>query len=288
LNNKDWRQELFKQYEADGGREKRQFSKERKLEAKEHEILYHCTTANALLSIAGTRKFYLSSLDTVNDDDESRRINAPWLRNKVFVGCFTCDPMIPDTHWDEYGSQKNGVSFSLRQDWFTKTLYYSEPIVSRNEANKQMDKDIVKRATSKGYYSLNGFSFVKVLYDDKLVHEIADEYELVKENECRGKIRCISPDVAGTVKMTSGMCSRNGEKPYQKCWSEEKEVRLKVVVMPINHEDALPFKRIEVQLSDQAFKEMSLKFSPQFNPEEKEPFIADLRRRCPGIKISII
>ena len=60
-----------------------------KQEAKEYNKLFHCTSAEALLSIIKYREFWLNSLKWVNDKDEKKRIDVPKFENSYYVACFT-------------------------------------------------------------------------------------------------------------------------------------------------------------------------------------------------------
>ncbi len=46
--------------------------------------------------------------------------------------------------------------------------------------------------------------------------------------------RSLTPSVAGIVKPTKGMCQRWEKEPYEKDWSTEKEVRLKVGIQQLD------------------------------------------------------
>lgn len=51
-------------------------------------------------------------------------------------------------------------------------------------------------------------------------------------DEIQGRI--LTPEIVGIIKSTHRICRRPGKTPYDKDWTTEKEVRLKVGVQQLN------------------------------------------------------
>lgn len=105
---------------VDNAVENLHFIRKSKELAKTHDWLYHCTTSSALKSILRNREFWLSNLKCVNDDEEAERIDVPEYENKYYICCFTYDSQVPAQHWEEYGSESDGVLIGIRTNWFLR------------------------------------------------------------------------------------------------------------------------------------------------------------------------
>ena len=94
------------------------------------------------------------------------------------------------------------------------------------------------------------------------------------------------------------MCQRNGKETYEKDWTTEKEVRLKVGIQQLDinvngneeHDGMIMqgafFPKIVIPISEDAFDEIKIKFSPEF--ENKDEFLNELREIIPHSKFEII
>ena len=272
------------------------FIEEARNNAKKFNLLYHCCNMDALLSIIKNKEFWLSNLANVNDKEEYEKIDVQSYKNSYFVGCFTYDNNVPEEHWKEYGSYDNGILFSVKQDWFKKSAVFMTQnnqkmeefhiFASNDDAmNKKIKEQEINNRIINPYYIFD-FDFYQVIYDDDLKKFILSECES-KENE---KYELLTTNVAGIVKSESGQCCRRGSEPYQKDWTTEKEVRLKVGINNTSNDmnERPIFPKIAVPLSDEAFKEFSIQFSPNVSPVKQHSFIKKLREVLPMSKINVM
>ena len=283
------------------------FVEESKQKAATHEWLYHCTTANALLSILNNREIWLSNLKVVNDQEEVEKIDLPEYEKRFFVGCFTYDPNIPDEHWDEYGTDKNGILWAVKSSFFKREVYLLDG------QNKHMEGDLFRVHTDMhtaiqycieiqnnqnrllNPYYMFGFGLYQIIYDDELKKTIhGDAVMHLAGGDVLG---CsVSPDIPGIIKSTHGLCQRPGRESYRKDWTTEKEVRLKVSVQQLEedingnkeHDKMIHkfwFKRAAVPLSENALHCIKIRFSPNF--DDKKAFLDELHSNFPDSKIKV-
>lgn len=281
------------------GNDNLSFAREAKNNAKKFDLLYHCCSMEALLSIIKHKEFWLSNLTCVNDKEECEKVDVSEYKNSFFVGCFTFDDNVPDEHWKEYGTYDNGVLFSVKQDWFKKSAVFMTMtnqkleddyiFTSQQKAmeNKIQEQQINNRITHP--FFIFDFDFYQVIYDDNLVKNISGECEMTINDKVY-KGRSLVPYVAGIIKSTSGLCCRWGSEPYKKDWTTEKEVRLKVGINnTFNNMNSLPiFPKIAVSLNDEAFEEFKIRFSPNVSQNRKDDFITELKTLLPISKIDIL
>lgn len=284
------------------------FIQESKELAQSHEWLYHCTTAPALKSILMNKEFWLSNLQLVNDKEEAERIDVPEYEKTYYVCSFSYDSEIPDEHWEEYGNSKDGVLIAVKPKWFLRNAIFmcstnqkctdgfSCIMKNYNQALEYKIEQQKDRCRTNPFY-INSFGFYQVIYDDKLKKDIHGEAEMEIDG-VKMPGRSLSPEVAGIIKSTHGMCQRNGKETYEKDWTTEKEVRLKVGIQQLDisangneeHDEMIMqravFPKIAVPISEDAFDEIKIKFSPEF--ENKDEFLNKLREIMPHSKFEII
>lgn len=276
--------------------------------AKEHEWLFHCTTDVALLSILKNRELWLSNLKIVNDKEEVARVDVPEYEKTYYVSCFTYDPEIPNEHWKEYGNMENGVLIGIKPEWVKRNAIFMSGdnqkcesefgIIFKNEKmalNYKIEQQQNRRLTNPFY--INEFDFYQVIYDDEAIKHIRDNGSI----EINGQVfsgQSLTPAVAGIIKSTKGICQRWGVEPYEKDWATEKEVRLKVGVQQVDifangdeiHDGMIIkeafFPKIAVQLTENAFEEIKIKFSPDF--KNKEAYLRKLKEMISGKTIEVL
>lgn len=112
------------------------FAREAKSNAKQYELLYHCCSMEALLSIIKNKEFWLSNLTCVNDHEECEKVNVAEFKNSFFVACFTYEDNVPDDNWEEYSAYDTGVLFSVKFDWFKRDAVF---MTTTNQ--KRMEED---------------------------------------------------------------------------------------------------------------------------------------------------
>lgn len=252
-------------------------------EAEIYDKLYHCTSIDALFSIVENKSFRLSNLERVNDCEEIKNINDPQLRDKVFIACFTYENDINEHHWEEYGTNMDGVLFSIKKEWFLKqvTPLWNNDITihnTRSTAINQMHKDLIEgKDTAKPYYYIGNFDFLKVKYID----------EKIRVRDDKDKISVTYLQYAGIVKDKEGLCSRTNKEPYMKNWEEEKEVRLRIN-LGVDGEYQVPFDRVEIVLSEDAFDEFEVRFAPRVDEARKVEVQTKLKELLPSSSITYL
>lgn len=283
-----------------------QFIHKSKELAKKHEWLYHCTTVSALKSILKNREFWLSNLKCVNDMEETERIDVPEYENKYYVCCFTYDAQIPDIHWKEYGSEYDGVLIGIKTNWFLRKAMFMCSDNSKcndefmtimkndNEALRMKITEQKKGRIINPFY-INSFDFYQIKYDDELFKNISG-IGYLGENGIQ--VRTLTPEIGGIIKATHGMCRRFGEESYDKDWTTEKEVRLKVGIQQLEifangykiHDGQILktvfFPKIAIPVSENAFDVVKIGFSPQFYARKE--FLEEIRQLLPESIINVI
>ena len=126
-------------------------------------------------------------------------------------------------------------------------------------------------------YSVEGFGFYKVVYDDDLMVRLQASGWL--NGNKADEINAVIPEVAGIVKKKKGLCSRARRSSYEKNWEEEKQVRLKFRLEKYCTEEA-PSK-LRIPLTDAAFDELVLEFSPEFPEDDKSEFLKKVHNLLP-------
>ena len=153
-----------------------------------------------------------------------------------------------------------------------------------------------RRRKANPFY-IRSFDFYQIIYDDELVKNVAGNSTIkMQDGEILG--RCLIPEVAGIIKCTKGLCTRWGNAPYEKDWTTEKEVRLKVGIQQYDifengelyHDEMILrgvfYPKISVPMSENAFKQIRIKFSPKFVGKDK--FIEKIKELMPESEIEII
>ncbi|MCD8006936.1 MAG: hypothetical protein LUF29_08245 [Oscillospiraceae bacterium] len=297
---------LGQQIHTDNVSENMSFVSQSKRLAASHEWLYHCTTAEALKSILKNKEFWLSNLKCVNDRDEAERIDVPEYENSYYIASFTYDKNVTEDHWEEYGSIADGVLIAVKPKWFLRKATFmtsnNQKINSRNLSimeTKEIACSLMKNASevNTNPFYINSFGFYQVIYDDELKKNIAGN-AVIKINESEHHGISLTPEVAGIIKSTHGVCRRSGKLDYDKNWASEKEVRLKVGIQQyrthkngneINDNAVLAdllLSKIAVPLAENAFDTLKIGVSPKF--ENKEDYLKELGDMYPDIRIELL
>ena len=273
--------------------------KESKKAADQYEWLYHCTSVDALLSIISNREMWLSNLQVVNDQEEAKRISSKTFEKSYYVACFTYDKNILNTHWEEYGKSNECILFGLKKTWFEKKLTFLEE--EHKKCNEQcfsiynsfndalnFQKNEIKKGKSVGSpYFVIDYGFYKIIYDDNLKAKMETEAVWkIDGNNVDGTL--IIPSVAGIIKSTHGICYRDGKEPYEKDWTSEKEVRLKVGVTTNNAQitsQGYYFRQMAIRLSKDAFSELPIKFGMNMSCENRKRSILKIESLLPETEI---
>lgn len=261
------------------------FVNESKAAAKTHEWLYHCTSVKSLISIINSREMWLSNLKDVNDREEANRIDMPEFEKAYYIASFTYDPNIPREHWAEYGKSEESVLFGVKQTWFTNKVHFldenhKKELRAEFQIVNRFEKTFEYRVTNHVYpYLVFNHGFYQVQYSNDLVKKMKSAASMDANNifSCGSIVITALP---GIIKSEHGRCTREGMEPYDKNWKSEKEVRLKFGVATreeslINSGDYL--HQMAVELSDTAFSELPLRFSPDMSEKQKKQSMEQIR-----------
>ena len=269
--------------------------------AKRHQWLYHCTNATALRSIIRSREFWANNLREVNDKDEVNRIDVAEYKPSYYVSCFTYEDDVSENHWKEYGNTNDSVLIGLRQEWFRRepsfltgnNEKYDFPIHgSYTLAISEAYKEKLKCRIIYPYY-VSGFDFYQIVYDDDLRESISSDAKwMINGFEYCGT--SLVPSVAGIIKKTKGLCARCGAEPYEKAWSDEKEVRLKIGIEPfvdvkiMGDDLRVRCPRLCIPLTDVAFDTIKIRFSPKYDESGQVSLIKELQDLLPESTIEVL
>lgn len=275
--------------------------------AAKHPILFHCTTTDAFISILKTRELWLSNLQCVNDREEGHRITLPEYEKSFFIASFTYRNNVSRKHWCEYASMDDGILFSVSQSWFQRS---AELMISNNDkflfpiiADKKAGVDEFNRFALLGIpskeitlFSIDDFGFYKVIYSDKMLASLVNIGQLSSpdRNDLSFPIQVIRPQVVGIVKGKSGECKRGGCSTYQKCWKEEKEIRLKLHIQQVMTETGVVplikswFPKAAVKLNKDAFNSCRIRFSPKYPKAKRQETLEKIAAILPTTNIKIL
>lgn len=288
--------------------EKMMFIEDSKKLAREHEWLFHCTSDENLLSILKKREFWLSNLKLVNDKEEIERVDVPEYENTYYVTCFTYDSELSEEHWIEYGNLENGVLIGIKPAWIKRAAVFmnsgnekceSEHEIIKKNRDKAFEYKIMRQKEGNGGnpFFINAFDFYQIVYSNEIAKKIKEKACLSIDGSMLGGMSFI-PEVAGIIKAEKGICQRWGKKPYEKDWTIEKEVRLKVGIQQLdifknghkNHDgmimNGMFFPKVAVPVTDDAFEEIKIKFSPDF--KNQDDYIKQIKQILPNSVIQII
>ncbi|NLK78699.1 MAG: hypothetical protein GX284_13575 [Clostridiales bacterium] len=278
------------------------FIYESKETAKKYKWLYQCTNIEALKNILKSKEIWLSNLKTVNDAEEVKRINVPEFEKSFFVACFTYEDNIPKEHWGEYGDGENGVLYGFKQDW---VLREAELMWRPGEKVEDIDFKIYSKFDEAleaacpmlkkhkrvcNPYFFWDFGFYQIVYDDELKKEMSGECALDIGDGILKGVRFITPSVVGIIKNTHGLCKGKNAEVYDKDWTTEKEVRLKVGIGTTH--DILPkelfFPKMAIKLKENAFDELVIRFSPTMTEEKRKENIKEIEKLLPNGVINVL
>lgn len=270
-------------------------------EAKEYPTLYHCTNAEAFINIIKNREFWLSNLKRVNDSIEYEMIDYEKLHTAYYVACFSSKNDISIDHWRKYGNMDNGILFSINQLDFTKSAvfltehnqrmddFFWEIISDRESALKYKIQEQQNQHITYPFY-IEDYGFYKVLYDDDLSPKIKGKGRIVT-NSATILGTTIVPSVAGIVKKTKGIDNKTG---LAADWKDESEIRLKLCIVQMKPDNDGIYKndsfcpKVAVSLTDNAFSDFEIRFSPNFSDERKRCFLEELKKINPDSTIKVL
>ena len=108
----------------------------------------------------------------------------------------------------------------------------------------------------------------------------------------------MTPEIGGIIKSTHGLCERFGKESYDKDWTTEKEVRLKVGIQQLEiftngyeiHDGMIMktayFPKIAVPVSDNVFDVVKIGFALKF--EDRKRFLEEIKNILSDSVIEVI
>lgn len=221
--------------------------------AREHEMLYHYTSFESLLSIISSKQFRLTHIAFLNDPVEYERLSHdPFIQNKIYAGCFNhiAEDTIP--LWKMYADGAYGIRIGFPGSsvpFFEDKLCYKFGIID-NALSLLDDKLHIN-------WKVNDASLLDVSYQDDVNDESENSDELT-----------VQPDNYAT-----GFSKR-------KCWEFEQETRIRVGLQPVGELGAWvdkkttlfkyatsPYRYIYFQIPDSVLLDMRIMFSPKSNDQ---------------------
>lgn len=269
--------------------EYKEIIKKSKEDAKKYEYLYHCTSIEGLKGMLNSNSFWLGNLQCVNDKEEANRITLQEYEKEYYVGCFTYENNVSESHWKEYGNLSNGVLFSVKKNWFD--FSNSKFLTDENEiVNIEFtEKEEALKHNGGAYIYIDKVGFYKVIYDDNLIMDMQTEASIYNGDEVLTGGQYIEPEIVGIIKKSYGLCEREGKETYKKIWEDEKEVRIKLMTASVDGSKRLFWtKKLSVPFSENAFDEIYLRFSPNCNDDKKEELKKCILDKHPQCKIIIL
>lgn len=235
--------------------------------AKEHDIFYHYTNFEALLSIIKSKSIMLSSLEQLNDLEEGLRLDEI-KKFKVFVSCFTHEKKESIPLWKLYSKDGYGLRIGLNALIFfedKKKLFFIDDKTKYYFPSKEWQ---IRDA---------------IIADVNYVKEPNDYYDIIYplgEDFLSQK----DPTAIGLIK--------------RKAWKFEEETRARVYVdvkpgvssRLFNKSDETPgvrrpsFDKMFCEISNKIIGEMIITFSPFMSEVIKEAIKITVKKHIPDFK----
>lgn len=263
--------------------------------AMSYPKLYHCTRIESLKSIILNKEFWLTTITELNDEDEINSFTDEKIKNWFYIASFSKAPILDAEHCEEYGD----IFVSVKQDWFLPEFYfldaYNKKVYDASFAiSAEMYESIGKINTnypiSNKPFEIKVFNFAEVDYTKKGASDITRQIDLSFGNE-KISAYIIIPEAGANVKAEEGLCTRWENSPKWKVWKDEHEIRLKVLVGAGRLLEIPPqrlFRKICVKLSDNAFDEFDIAFSPALTKEKKEEYVGEINMLFGDRKINYL
>ena len=251
--------------------------------AKNYPKLYHCTNIEALKNIIDNHEFWLSTITKQNDADEVKSIPDEQYKNWLFIASFSKEPILNAEHCEEYGD----IFVSVKQEWFLPEFYfldyYNRKIQTEHFAIDAGLFESVGNLNPNAIvadkpFAVQVFSFAEIDYIEEGPKDVTRELS-VKWSDKTIPVSVVIPDAMANVKANEGECQREGKKAKRKVWKDEKEIRLKLLIGAgrlVEIPNQRLFKRVCVKLSDNAFDEFDIAFSPSLTEEQKQAYINEI------------
>lgn len=226
--------------------------------AKNHSVISHYTSLEALQCIIENRSLRLSRLDILNDVHEGERVDDVW-KDKIFSACFTYRKSESFMFWCLY-AKKNGVMLTFKNEFF-----YNENFVVYADAACSIPFESYCRSTP--YYRQSGdhsdWLLRDITYADVAYTSNFNEFKTVDEDLKELFDGCI---MTGRNKDFTHTLYSGLVKGIE--WDSEEEVRFRVALSykglsnsPLTGSPSTSFKHVYIPIAD-ALKSMTVTMNP--------------------------
>lgn len=192
------------------------------------KYIYHYTTIDALMQILKNRTIRFRKLTKTDDIEESKTGDIGEAGQYVFVSCWTesNEEILP--MWHMYSKEMSGVRIGLPflpfKDYsFEKIANQNIPEFSKIEANAKQYRDFT---ANEMIHNLK-YTIVATFYHDSTINDLKVIYT---EDE-----NLIKPNVLTTRPNLTSIAFQNVGKYKRTYWSFQKEVRYRLLVLPITN-----------------------------------------------------
>lgn len=192
------------------------------------KYIYHYTTIDALMQILKNRTIRFSKLTKTDDMEESKTNDIGEAGQYVFASCWTEseDEILP--MWIMYSNVMSGVRIGLPflpfKDYsFERISSQNIPEFSNDVANANHNRNF----TSNGMIQNPKYTIVATFYHNSTINDLkviySDDDNLIK------------PNVLTTRPDRTSIAFQNVGKYKRTIWSFQKEVRYRLLVLPITN-----------------------------------------------------
>lgn len=263
--------------------------------AKDYPKIYHCTRLEALKSIILNNELWLTTITELNDEDEIKSFTDERIKNWFYIASFSKEPILDVEHCNEYGD----IFVSVKQEWFVPEFYFldchnqkmkTDDFAISSELFESVGKINPNASVVKKPFEVKVFNFAEVDYTEEGATDITREMSLNYGEETT-PIYIMIPEAGANVKAIEGECLRRGKELKWKIWKDEKEIRLKLLI-GAGRLTEIPterlFRKVCVKLSNNAFDEFDIAFSPALTEEKKQEYRNELNKLFGDRKINYL
>ncbi len=265
------------------------------------EYLYHYTSLDTLALILHNKTICFNNLLYVDDSEEAETDDMGNFGRFVYVSCWTKDQEESIPLWSMYTPNMHGVRIRMPKFPFKKFKYKKGELF--------LSEDIETHINMRKFYDENKIS---IAFTEPHLAEIkyTDEYDKlhpkIRTESCLGALKvmlgeCTLDDIGADKAKVEYKFNALGEYK-RKNWSFQKEYRYIITSMPMGLQELSclsfekqqelykriedrnlepPYKRLFLELSDEAFLDMEIVFGPKMSDAEKIIAKSLLNQYCP-------